>query len=84
MAKDSRDPDSYDESEFGLPAGLIEGGLRADGRDALPGHALLSEIYALPKAFGGSEAGLPGGERGDVESTPVPRLLPGETEADRA
>jgi hypothetical protein len=79
---DVRDPESFDESEFGLGEGFIDSGLRADR--ALPLHQQLSEIYALPKVFGGSEAGLPGGERGDVESTPVPRLLPGEAPEDRA
>lgn len=42
------------------------------------------EIKSRPKTFGGSEAGLPGGERPELEETPVPRLLPGEEESDRA
>jgi hypothetical protein len=81
---DLRNPDSDDESEFGLGLGMIDAVQRADGRDALPVHQMLSEIYSLPKTFDGSAAALPGGERGEVETTPVPRLLPGETEADRA
>jgi hypothetical protein len=82
MGRDSRDPESWDESEFGLPSGLIEEGLRESR--AMPEHQALAELYALPKSWGGSEAGLPGAQRPTVESTPVPRLLPGETEEDRA
>lgn len=77
-----RDADSDDQSEFGLGRGMIDPGERADR--SLPVHQQGWEIAALPKTFGGSEAGLPGGERKAVEETPVPRLLPGETEADRA
>lgn len=80
---DKRDPDSLEESEFGLGEGMIDPVLRADGRDAMPEHQQLWEIYALPKTFGGSALGLPGGERPVPEETPVPRLLPGEKEADR-
>jgi hypothetical protein len=82
MGRDSRDPESFDESEYGLPEGLIEEGVR-EGRTGMSVEQSLQEIYARPKTFGGSEAGLPGGERPDVETTPVPRLLPGETEEDR-
>jgi hypothetical protein len=56
---------------------MIDPGLRADR--ALPLHQELWEIYAVPKTFDeSSEAGLV-----PPEETPVPRLLPGETEADR-
>lgn len=75
---DKRNPDSPDESEFGLGTGMIDSVQRADGRDAMPLHQQLWEIYAKPKTFDGS-----GGALADVETTPVPRLLPGETEADR-
>lgn len=80
---DKRDADSLEESEFGLGEGMIDPVLRAEGRDAMPGHQQLWEIYARPKTFDDSALGLPGGERPAVEETPVPRLLPGETEADR-
>lgn len=80
---DKRDPDSLDESEFGLGPGMIDPVMRVDGRDAMPVHMQAWEIRALPQTFGGSELGLPGGERPAVEETPVPRLLPGETESDR-
>jgi hypothetical protein len=65
---DVRDPDSADESEFGLGEGMIDSVQRADGRDALPVHQLGWEIYALPKTFDGS---MP--DRPSVEETPVPR-----------
>lgn len=75
---DKRNPDSDDESEFGLGRDMIDSGLRADR--ALPLHQELTEIYSLPKSFdGSSEAGLV-----PPEETPVPRLLPGEKESDRA
>lgn len=80
---DKRDPDSSDESEFGLGTGMIDSVMRVDGRDALPPHQQAWEIRSLPQTFGGSALGLPGGVRPEVEETPVPRLLPGETEADR-
>lgn len=74
---DKRDVDSNDESEFGLGRGMIDSGLRASR--ALPDHQRLAEIYSVPKTFdGSSEDGLV-----PPEETPVPRLLPGETEADR-
>lgn len=74
---DKRNPDSDDESEFGLGRGMIDSGLRADR--ALPLHQELWEINAVPKTFdGSSEAGLV-----PPEETPVPRLLPGEVESDR-
>lgn len=77
-----RDADSGDQSEFGLGDGMLDAGERA--ARVLPIHQQMAEIYALPKTFDGSEKGLPGGTRGTVETTPVPRLLPGETESDRA
>lgn len=82
---DKRDNESWDESEFGLGEGMIDPVLRLEGRgdQGLPLHQELWEIAALPKTFDGSAAGLPGGERPVVEETPVPRLLPGETETDR-
>ena len=79
---DRRDPESVEETEFGLGAGMIDSRSRAER--AIRPHQQLQEIYALPKTFDGSEAGLEGGERKAPEETPVPRLLPGETEADRA
>ena len=66
-----------DDSEFGLPPGMIEDQARQDR--ALEKGQELMEIYALPKTFDGS---MP--NRKTPEETPVPRLLPGETEADRA
>lgn len=75
---DIRDADSPDESEFGLGPGMIDPTMRSDGRDALPVHQQLWEIYSRPKTFDGSME-----ERPTTEETPVPRLLPGETEADR-
>lgn len=75
---DKHDPDSIDESEFGLGLGFIDPLSRVER--TIPEHQHLAEIYALPKTFDGSGGEL---ER-DVATTPVPRLLPGETEADRA
>jgi hypothetical protein len=65
---DVRDPDSADESEFGLGEGMIDSVQRADGRDAMPLYQQGWEIYALPKTFDGS---MP--DRPSVEETPVPR-----------
>lgn len=65
-----------DETEFGLGPGLIEPVQRANRHIAA--YEELREIYALPKTFGNDP------ERPAPEETPVPRLLPGETEADRA
>lgn len=62
---------------------MIDPVMRVDGRDAMPPHQQGWEIRSLPQTFGGSALGLPGGERPEPEETPVPRLLPGETEADR-
>lgn len=74
---DKRNVDDDQESEFGLGTGFIDPISRIDR--AMPEHQFLAEIYALPKTFDGS-----GGETDrNVETTPVPRLLPGETEADR-
>lgn len=77
-----RDIEDVEQSEFGLGTGMIDPGERADR--ALPLHQELWEIAALPKTFDGSGKGLPGGARRAPEETPVPRLMPGETEADRA
>lgn len=74
---DKRDADGGDgSSEFGLGSGLIDPVARADRN--LPAEDLLKEIYSRPKTFDGS---MP--DRPALEETPVPRLLPGETEADR-
>lgn len=75
---DKRDPDSFEESEFGLGEGMIDSTMRSEGRDAMPGYMQGWEIAALPKTFDGSNP-----NRLPPEETPVPRLLPGETEADR-
>lgn len=77
MPADKHDSNSSLESEFGLGSGVIDPVSRAN-RNVTPEQELM-EIYALPKTFDGSG--------GDVErnpaTTPVPRLLPGETAADR-
>lgn len=73
---DKHDAESWDESEFGLGSGMIDPLSRA-GRFIGP-HQELMEIYALPKTFDGS---MP--DRPAQETTPVPRLLPGEEETDR-
>lgn len=73
---DKRNADDWSESEFGLGNKLIDDGLRADR--VLPVEQELAEIYALPHTFDNS---MP--DRKSPEETPVPRLLPGETEADR-
>jgi hypothetical protein len=71
----SRDGDAVDESEFGLGPGMIDPTSRADR--AIEGYQELQEIYSRPKTFGGlGTPRLP-------EETPVPRLLPGESELDR-
>lgn len=72
-----RDVESWDQSEFGLGSGMIDPGERA--ARTLAGWQEMAEIKALPKTFDGS---MP--DRPPVETTPVPRLAPGETEADRA
>lgn len=74
---DKRDADSWDESEFGTGPGMIDATARADR--AIEPYIQAWEIAALPKTFDGS---MP--DRKTPEETPVPRLLPGETEADRA
>lgn len=77
---DKRD-ESGDESEFGLGMGMLDSGNRANRiLDTPAPGGDLKEIYALPKTFDGAVNGVP---LGDVSTTPVPRLLPGETEADR-
>jgi hypothetical protein len=55
---------------------MIDPVARADR--AIPVHQELWEIAALPKTFDNS---MP--DRPEPEETPVPRLLPGETELDR-
>lgn len=79
MPGDKRDTESWGESEFGLGTGMIDETSRADR--AIPAHQELWEIYAVPKTFDGSM--LPG-EPQPPETTPVPRLLPGESETDRS
>jgi hypothetical protein len=76
---DFHDPDDSDETEFGLGRGMIDPQVRSNR--ALTTEQELQEIYALPKTFDGAANNIP---LGDPETTPVPRLLPGETEADRA
>jgi hypothetical protein len=73
---DTRDAESWEESEFGLGSGMIDPGERQTR--ALPLHQQMAEIYALPKTFDGS---MP--DRPTPETTPVPRLAPGEKESDR-
>lgn len=73
---DKRDDSNVDESEFGLGEGMIDDRMRADR--AIPEYMQAWEIKALPKTFDGSMPTRP-----TVETTPVPRLAPGETEADR-
>jgi hypothetical protein len=75
---DVRDADSWDESEFGLGSGMVDPGIRAD-RNALPAEIARMEIVNRPKTFDNSMPNRP-----DLETTPIPRLLPGESEADRA
>lgn len=68
--------DDPNESEFGLGPGIIDPVNRANR--VLEPWQELAEIAALPKTFDGS---MP--DRKTPDKTPVPRLLPGETEADR-
>lgn len=79
MPADKRDPDNanWQESEFGVGSGVIDPVRRAD-RALLSPWELGMEIAALPKTF---DKSMP--DRPTVETTPVPRLAPGETEADR-
>ncbi len=74
---DKRALENWSESEFGFGEGLIDEGIRAD-RTLISPHQQSMEIAALPKTFEGS---MP--DRKSPEETPVPRLLPGEKEADR-
>ena len=76
MPADKRDAESWEESEFGLGAGVIDPVRRAD-RD-LSAEEFRMEILALPKTFDGSNPLRP-----SVAETPVPRLLPGEEIEDR-
>jgi hypothetical protein len=71
-----RDANSDDQSEFGLGPGMIDPGERA-ARSLSPWQAM-AEIKARPKTFDKSNPLRP-----PTETTPVPRLLPGETESDR-
>lgn len=73
---DIHDADSDAESEFGLGPGLIDPISRATRN--ITAEQGLQEIYARPKTFDNSMPNRP-----NLEETPVPRLLPGETEADR-
>jgi hypothetical protein len=75
---DFHDADSADESEFGLGPGLIDPYLRSNR--ALSTEQQLQEIYALPKTFDAEANNI---SRPAPDVTPVPRLAPGETEADR-
>jgi hypothetical protein len=75
---DFHDPDDSDETEFGLGPGMIDPMLRSNR--ALSVEQQLQEIYATPKTFDSAANNIP---LGDPETTPVPRLLPGEPEADR-
>lgn len=77
MLGDKRDADSDSESEFGLGTGMIDPVSRIN-RMLTPEQELM-EIYSRPKTFDGSM----GEDRPELATTPVPRLLPGETEADR-
>lgn len=77
MPGDKRDAESWSESEFGLQSGMIDPIRRAE-RSSLEPWELGMEIAALPKTFDGSNP-----DRPTVETTPVPRLLPGEKESDR-
>ncbi len=76
MSDTKRDADSWDQSEFGLGSGMIDPGERASR--ALPVHQEGWEIKSLPRTFDGS---MP--DRPTPETTPVPRLAPGEKESDR-
>lgn len=76
---DFHDLDDSEETEFGLGPGLIDPQVRSTR--ALSGAQQLQEIYAKPHTFD-SEANKI--DPGDPTTTPVPRLLPGETAADRA
>lgn len=77
MPGDKRDNETWDESEFGLGSGVIDPIRRADRH--VSSHEEAMEIRALPSSFDGS---MP--DRPTPEETPVPRLLPGEKETDRA
>jgi hypothetical protein len=69
-------PDDDQETEFGLGEGFIDPTNR-ENRQITPEQEL-AEIYALPKTFDNS---MP--NRQTPDTTPVPRLLPGELESDR-
>lgn len=78
VVSDFHDSDDPNESEFGLGRGAIDPQNRKNR--VLPVEQELWEIYALPKTFDAEANGV---VRPKPEDTPVPRLLPGETEADR-
>jgi hypothetical protein len=71
-----RDAESWEQSEFGLGEGMLDPGERS-ARVLSPWQEM-AEIKALPKTFDGSMPNRP-----SPETTPVPRLLPGEQESDR-
>jgi len=75
---DFHSADDPNESEFGLGPGMIDPQNRANR--VLTTEQELQEIYALPKTFDAEANGI---VRPKPEDTPVPRLLPGESEADR-
>lgn len=72
-----RNPDSDDQSEFGLGTGMLDPGERL-ARTLAPWQEA-AEIKALPKTFDGSMPNRP-----TPETTPVPRLAPGEQASDRS
>jgi hypothetical protein len=73
---DRHNGDDDQESEFGLGAGLIDPVSRANR--VVSNEQQMQEIYALPKTF---DRSMPNRQPQSV--TPVPRLLPGESESDR-
>jgi hypothetical protein len=73
------DADDDQESEFGLGEGMIDPANRQNR--VLEPWQEMAEIKALPKTFDKS-LDLQGG-RPTPDTTPVPRLLPGELESDR-
>lgn len=78
---DKRNVEDWSESEYGIGKNLLDPVARAERN--VTAEQEMMEIYALPRTFGGSALEMEGGERPSQETTPVPRLLPGETEADR-
>lgn len=76
-------------SEFGLPEGLIPDELRVQRREALQPWQEMQEVSAVPDFGGEAEAaaavsaGRADARELNPETAPLPRLLPGETIADR-